>query len=177
MIYCITLKNATFKEIKVKNIDVENIYKKCGYKSNNNFNKLFEWDCSSNVIEVWSKEDSNVKTYNNHPLLVRYNIKININNKAIFLLKSRTGYINLESSLFSKFFNLPQTIEFNSDEDNVEDICKKEVTNIDNVQFNNILNSENPLETCKNINADTDTISDSHSELSYELYCYSEEES
>ena len=68
-------------------------------------------------MELWSKEDNNIKTYNNHPLLVKYNIKVNINNKCIFLLKNDTNYINLESTLFSKFFNLPQTIEFNTNDD------------------------------------------------------------
>jgi hypothetical protein len=75
MLYCITLKNTSFKEIKVKNIDSDTIYKKCGYKSNNNFKKLYAWDCGcTDVIELWSKQDNNVKTYNNHPLLVKYNI-------------------------------------------------------------------------------------------------------
>lgn len=118
MLYCITLKNTSFKEIKVKNIDTDNIYKKCGYKSNNNFKKVYVWDCSStNVIELWCKEDNNVKTYNNHPLLVKYNIKVNINNKCIFIMKNGATYINLESTFFSKFFDLPETVEFNSNED------------------------------------------------------------
>jgi hypothetical protein len=171
MIYCITFKNSCFKKIKVKSIDMENIYKKCGYKSNCNFKKLYEWDCSSNVIELWSKEDNNVKTYNNHPLLVKYNIKVNNNNKCIFLLKSGTNYITLESELFSKFFNLPDIIENNSN-----DISEK-LTNEENTALNEIVN----IDTVPNINKLIETsnnsdTSDTHSELSYELYCYSDED-
>jgi hypothetical protein len=171
MIYCITFKNSCFKKIKVKSIDMENIYKKCGYKSNCNFKKLYEWDCSSNVIELWSKEDNNVKTYNNHPLLVKYNIKVNNNNKCIFLLKSGTNYITLESELFSKFFNLPDIIENNSN-----DISEK-LTNEENTALNEIVN----IDTLPNINKLIETsnnsdTSDTHSELSYELYCYSDED-
>ena len=166
MLYCITFKNNCFKEIKVKNIDTENIYKKCGYKSNNNFNKLYEWVCpSTNTIELWSKEDSNVKTYNNHPLLVKYNIKVNINNKCIFVMKNGDNYINLESVFFSKFFNLPETTEFNNNEDISEDIIEE------NAEEHEILNIN------KNKNDELlDTCSDTNSELSYELYCYSDEE-
>jgi hypothetical protein len=166
MLYCITFKNNCFKEIKVKNIDTENIYKKCGYKSNNNFNKLYEWVCpSNNVIELWSKQDNNVKTYNNHPLLIKFNIKVNINNKCIFVMKNGANYINLESVFFTKFFNLPETLEFNSNEDIIEDIVEE------NAEVHDILNIN------KNKNDELlDTGSDTNSELSYELYCYSDED-
>jgi hypothetical protein len=171
MLYCITFKNTCFKKIKVKNIDIENIYKKCGYKSNCNFKKLYEWDCSSNIIELWSKEDNIVKTYNNHPLLVKYNIKVNKNNKCIFLLKSGTNYITLDSELFSKFFNLPDTIE-----NSINDIGEK-LTNEQNAALNEIVNKDKlsnvSNELIETSNSDT---SDTHSELSYELYCYSDED-
>jgi len=166
MLYCITFKNNCFKEIKVKNIDAENIYKKCGYKSNNNFNKLYEWVCpSNNVIELWSKQDNNVKTYNNHPLLIKFNIKVNINNKCIFVMKNGANYINLESIFFTKFFNLPETLEFNNNEDIIEDIVEE------NPEVHEILNIN------KNKNDELlDTCSDTNSELSSELYCYSDED-
>jgi len=166
MLYCITFKNNCFKEIKVKNIDTENIYKKCGYKSNTNFNKLYEWVCpSNNVIELWSKQDSNIKTHNNHPLLIKYNIKVNINNKCIFVMKNGINYINLESVFFAKFFNLPETLEFNSNEDIIEDVVE-ENTEVDEILNINKKKNDELVDTC----------SDTNSELSYELYCYSDEE-
>jgi hypothetical protein len=177
MLYCITLKNTCFKEIKVKNIDSVNIYKKCGYKSNNNFKKLYAWDCgSTDVIELWTKEDNNVKTYNNHPLLVKYNIKVNINNKCIFIMKNGATYINLESTFFSKFFDLPETIEFNTNEDIKEDI--NEDTNESDLKTlnTNVSSLNDILYTNKNNSDVTDITSDTNSELSYELYCYSDEE-
>ena len=193
MLYCITLKNTSFKEIKVKNIDSANIYKKCGYKSNNNFKKVYAWDCgSTNVIELWCKEDNNVKTYNNHPLLVKYNIKVNINNKCIFIMTNRVTYINLESTFFSKFFDLPQTIEFNTNEDiqgdtnedTNEDInghinghINGDINNGDLItQHTNVGKLNEILYTNKNNNDVIDNTSDTNSELSYELYCYSDEE-
>jgi len=177
MLYCITLKNTCFKEIKVKNIDSVNIYKKCGYKSNNNFKKLYAWDCgSTDVIELWTKEDNNVKTYNNHPLLVKYNIKVNINNKCIFIMKNGATYINLESTFFSKFFDLPETIEFNTNEDIKEDI-NEDTNESDLKTLNTNVSSLNEiLYTNKNNSDVTDITSDTNSELSYELYCYSDGE-
>jgi hypothetical protein len=182
MLYCITLKNTSFKEIKVKNIDSDNIYKKCGYKSNNNFKKVYVWDCSStNVIELWCKEDNNVKTYNNHPLLVKYNIKVNINNKCIFIMKNGATYINLESTFFSKFFDLPETVEFNSNEDIQGDTNEdtNEDTNscdLKTLHSTNVSPLNEILYTNKNNSDVLDNTSDTNSELSYELYCYSDEE-
>ena len=177
MLYCITLKNASFKEIKVKNIDSVNIYKKCGYKSNNNFKKLYAWECgSTNVIELWSKQDNNVKTYNNHPLLVKYNIKVNINNKCIFVMTNGVAYINLESTFFSKFFDLPETVEFNTNEDIQED-TNEDINNGElKTQDTNISPLNEILYTNKNNSDVLDNTSDTNSELSYELYCYSDEE-
>lgn len=177
MLYCITLKNTSFKEIKVKNIDSDNIYKKCGYKSNNNFKKLYAWDCgSTNVIELWSKQDNNVKTYNSHPLLVKYNIKVNINNKCIFVMTNGVAYINLESTFFSKFFDLPETIEFNTNED-IQGDTNEDINNGDlKPQDTNISPLNEILYTNKNNTDVLDNTSDTNSELSYELYCYSDEE-
>jgi hypothetical protein len=177
MLYCITLKNTSFKEIKVKNIDSDNIYKKCGYKSNNNFKKLYAWDCgSTNVIELWSKQDNNVKTYNNHPLLVKYNIKVNINNKCIFVMTNGVAYSNLESTFFSKFFDLPETVEFNTNEDIQED-TNEDINNGElKTQDTNISPLNEILYTNKNNSDVLDNTSDTNSELSYELYCYSDEE-
>jgi hypothetical protein len=177
MLYCITLKNTSFKEIKVKNIDSVNIYKKCGYKSNNNFKKLYAWDCgSTNVIEVWSKQDNNVKTYNNHPLLVKYNIKVNINNKCIFVMTNGVAYINLESTFFSNFFDLPETVEFNTNEDIQED-TNEDINNGElKTQDTNVSPLNEILYTNKNNSDVLDNTSDTNSELSYELYCYSDEE-
>jgi hypothetical protein len=177
MLYCITLKNTSFKEIKVKNIDSVNIYKKCGYKSNNNFKKLYAWDCgSTNVIELWSKQDNNVKTYNNHPLLVKYNIKVNINNKCIFVMTNGVAYINLESTFFSKFFDLPETVEFNTDED-IQEHTNEDINNGElKTQDTNISPLNEILYTNKNNSDVLDNTSDTNSELSYELYCYSDEE-
>ena len=92
MISCITLKNDTFKQFKIKNVDEENIYKKCGYKSSNNFSKLYTWTIDTSLeLELWSKVDSVSKVYNPHSIFLKYAISVNSNNKCIFLLKSNNN--------------------------------------------------------------------------------------
>ena len=90
----------------------------------------------------------------------------------------------IDCHFFSKFFNLPETIEFNTNEDIIGELTEKE-TETDNetetdyevktldsnsCQLNEILNPN------KNKSDVIDSTSDTNSELSYELYCYSDEE-
>jgi len=195
MISCITFKNSTFKQFKIKNVDEENIYKKCGYKSSNNVNKLYVWKVDdSKELELWCKVDSICKMYSQHNLFLKYSINVNSNNKCIFLLKNNKEYINLDSKFFNEFFNLKEVIETGSNNDDETDSSKTK--NIKgqsaNVSTNVSTNSTTNTNTNTNTNDSTNDISDAlrsmdtnlnknedyevNSELSYELYSYSDDE-
>jgi hypothetical protein len=188
MISCITLKNSSFKLLKIKNVDEENIYKKCGYKSSNNFSKLYSWTIDSSLdLELWSKQDSTSKVFNQHSIFLKYSINVNSNNRSIFLLKlkNKDNYINLDSKFFNDYFDLKEVIETetHSNEDtNLQD------HNIDNKtkhskSQNNTANDATNTNTLINVdknnvdkNIDKNEDIDVNSELSYELYNYSDEE-
>jgi hypothetical protein len=177
MISCITLKNSTFKQFKIKNVDEENIYKKCGYKSANNFNKLYIWKIDTNTeLELWSKLDISSKVFNQHSIFLKYSINVNINNKCIFLLKSKKDYINLDSKFFNEFFNLKEVIEIGSNDDTNSDIdnktkhTKSQLENSNNDKINDKINDK----MLNNLDKNEDN--ELNSELSYELYSYSDEE-
>lgn len=174
MISCITLKNKTFKLLKVKNVNEENIYKKCGYKTSTNFKKIYTWDLDDKNIELWSKEDANITKYNEHTIFTKYSIKLNINNKCIFFLKNKEQFINLDNDVFNKFFDLKETIEISKDE-NTNDINETSDTN-DNL--NSDINKTNELlsKLLHNNNSENEENYEFNSELSYELYSYSEDE-
>jgi len=199
MISCITFKNSTFKQFKIKNVDEENIYKKCGYKSSNNVNKLYVWKVDdSKELELWCKVDSVCKMYSQHSLFLKYSINVNINNKCIFLLKNNKEYINLDSKLFNEFFNLKEVIETGSNNDDETDSSKTK--NIKGQSANNSTTNNsttnnsttnNSTNNSTNTNISTNDISDAlrsmdtnlnknedyevNSELSYELYSYSDD--
>ena len=175
MISCITLKNCAFKQFKIKNVDEENIYKKCGYKSSNNFNKLYIWKIDTNTqLELWSKVDISSKVFNQHSIFLKYSINVNINNKCIFLLKSKKDYINLDSNFFNDFFNLKEVIEIGSNSNNDDtnsDIDNKTKHTKSQPDNNNDKTNDKML---NNLNKNEDI--ELNSELSYELYSYSDEE-
>ena len=175
MISCITLKNDTFKQFKIKNVDEENIYKKCGYKSSNNFSKLYTWTIDSRLeLELWSKVDSASKVYNQHSIFLKYAISVNSNNKCIFLLKSNNNYTNLDGKYFNEFFDLKEVIETEShtNDANANDANNTNDGNANTNDAKTLKNLEKNLE--KNLDKNEDN--DVNSELSYELYSYSDEE-
>ena len=186
MLSCITLKNTSLTLLKVKNVTEDNIYKKCGYKTPINFKKIYTWNVDDKTIELWSKEDTNIKKYNQHNILTKYSIKVNVNNKCIFFLKNKNHFINLDSDFFNKFFDLKETIEINKDDTNNEH--NNNDINI-NININNdndsiCANSTYGLEKTndllnKLLHNNTLENEDSYefnSELSYELYSYSDDE-
>ena len=176
MISCITLKNASFKLLKVKNVTEENIYKKCGYKTPVNFKKIYTWELDDKCIELWSKDDTSIKKYNQHNILSKYSIKLNVNNKCIFFLKNMEQFISLDTDVFNKFFDLKETIEFGKDDNNdVNDV--NDVNDI-NENLTSDINKTNELlsNLLHNNNSENEDNFEFNSELSYEVYSYSEDE-
>jgi len=181
MLSCITLKNTSFKLLKVKNVTEENIYKKCGYKTSTNFKKIYTWNLDDKNIELWSKEDNNIKNYNQHNILTSYDIKVNSNNKCIFFLRNKEQFINLDSEIFNKFFDLKESIEISKDDNNSENNNNDNNDNNDTMNFNmpNDVTKANDLlnKLLHNNNSENEENYEFNSELSYELYSYSDDES
>ena len=181
MISCITLKNNSFKQFKIKNVEEENIYKKCGYKSSNNFSKLYTWNIdASTQLELWSKQDSASKVYNQHSIFLKYSINVNSNNKCIFLLKSNENYSNLDGKYFNEFFNLKEVIETEThiNETATNTANAANASNAANANVSNATNATNSNASNANASKNLDKNEDNevNSELSYELYSYSDEE-
>lgn len=175
MLSCITLKNTSFKLLKVKNVTEENIYKKCGYKTPANFQKIYTWNFdNNNTIELWSKEDTNVKKYNQHVILTKYSIKLNVNNKCIFFLRNKDQFINLDTEVFNKFFDLKENIEISKDETNNIDLDTNEAN--ENLTSDVSKTTELLNNLLYNSNSDNEDSYEFNSELSYELYSYSDDE-
>ena len=178
MISCITLKNDTFKQFKIKNVDEENIYKKCGYKSSNNFSKLYTWNIdASTQLELWSKLDSASKVYNQHSIFLKHAINVNSNNKCIFLLKSNGNYSNLDGKLFNEIFDLKEVIETEPHiNENAANATNTANANASNANASNENTSANISNANASKNLDKNEDNEVNSELSYELYSYSDEE-
>lgn len=168
MLKSVIVSNGEINEIKIKNLTDDNIFKKCGYKNSNNFKKLYSWDFrDTSTIELWGKEELK-KTESNFSIFCKYNIKTI--GKTLFLLRDNkeNKFNSLSLIEFSNFFKLNNIELKNYDEEIIES----------NIEANSeILNQKilSDKEEVEKQQGDNDSESSLNSELTLDLYCYSDE--
>ena len=171
MIKCILIDKVNINEIKIKNFSEEELYKKCNFKNNNNFNKIKIWSFDNNNIELWGKTHGLNNNKNNNVLLIKQNI--DVYGKCIFILKNNENNIisfNIDS--FNTFFNIPLT---NTES---EEILEEKNTESEEILEEKNTESEEILEE-KNIESEETNIKILYkyvnNELDYEVYSYNDE--
>ena len=168
MLTCITVKNENIEKIKIKNISEENIYKKCNYKNNDDFEKIKEWPNNNNYIELWGKKNGRKGSENTNELLTNNIIDKTtiLYGKSIFLMRDQEKkFISLQLDELNNFFSdlkLNESSINNSEVNNIHNIVEKD-KEIEDKEAENIEIDDNESEYSYN------------SELTYELYSYSDE--
>ena len=163
MINCILIQNNEINEVKVKNLTEDCIYKKCNFKNDTDFSKLKIWNYDNFSIELWGKNKGFSNSLSNFELFK--NNGLNIYGKSIFLMKNdEDKYISLNKENFNNYFNIINDIESKiiHDENN-------ESKNKENLESKEIKEDEE--------NCDENSEYSYNSELTYELYEYSDDES
>lgn len=177
MISCLLVDNENFNTIKVKNLTEDNIYKKCNYKTNADFNKIITLDYNKNLLEVWGKTKG--KTAVNKNIFLKNN-KLECYGKFIIILKDVTNkYLSLDVNEFLKYFNISNNTENIENIENIEntDSDKNNNKSIINENTTELLINEEKLEKIENNDDSNSEVSESNdSELTYELYCYTSDE-
>ena len=200
MISCIINKYNNISDIRIKNLKLDNIYKKCGYKNDTNFSKIYEWDLDNSFLELWSKSEIK-KDINNTVLFNKFNINIGKHNKSIFIMKCKNTdkYLSLNLDTFldflkangidkKSFMYTNETDETNEidETNNSEVITDTEITHkTDTLNITSTF-SKSSINVDKNYDNDNDNDNDNddentseysnNSELSFDIYCYSDEE-
>ena len=104
MISCLLVDNEQFNTIRVKNLTEDNIYKKCNYKTNVDFDKIMSLEYNKNLLEVWGKTKGKMEVNKN---IFLKNNKLECYGKFIIILKDVTNkYLSLDSNEFFKYFNI-----------------------------------------------------------------------
>ena len=137
-------KKGDIIEKKVKNLDNENIYKKCGLSSKKNFCCQYEIGTKNGKIQFWSKNKGNKNIINNNKLPVENMNKICYGNIILVQLNNNNEYINLSKLEFDNLNKLD--INNNELEDEITDdelICDndiicEEIDSDDNTEDDNI---------------------------------------
>lgn len=178
MITSILYSNLNIDEIKVKKMNSDNIYKKCNYKTPDDFNLIASWNYNSDIIELWGKTKGNIKnviTSINNINIDKFIVNTKIYGKCIFVMHNDNININdnindnIYKSLTLDIFNdfLKTIIET----DNVNSTILSE-ENIKDCNIKETINEKQEIEEDDDNNSEYSY----NSELTFELYCYSDDE-
>ena len=87
MIKCIIIDKKNINQINIKKLLEEELYKRCNFKNNNNFNKIKTWNFLNNCnIELWGKTEGLNNYKNQNEFLIKENLSVY--GKCIFILKN-----------------------------------------------------------------------------------------
>ena len=96
MINILSLNNDLINEIKVKNMDDANIYRKCGYKNTNDFIKLYSGNYKNNVLEIWGKNKGLQKYKNAHTIFDILYLSLNVvTSSSTFIVFPKYNYVSI----------------------------------------------------------------------------------
>lgn len=162
-------KNGTVKELNVRNLTKETIYKKCGFRKNEDFEQRHKWlikmeECHE--VEVWAKNTGKAGQENKYDLPPPIDNELYFGSIAIIALNKENEIINLDlekwnkiyENLFGGFEDLDENEELSEDE--LKDYPKESITKAGYLKDGFVVEDEND--------------EDSSSELEEEEYYYSE---
>lgn len=144
-----------------KNIEIESLYKKSGFKKEENFVKLFSYNIDDIILEFWGRNKGHAKSVNTYNLQ-HYKFKDNIYGKFLCLIKNGNEYITFDKEYFK---NIDSNIYNIHNKSNDYD---KTVTMDEADDSDDNLSSSNDDEDSSN----SEPVYDS--ELQYEEYDYSD---
>jgi hypothetical protein len=105
-------KDGTIGEKHIKSID--KLYSICGYRSNKDFDKLYEWECNNNIYELYGKRSGKPDKENTYEFpeikdekyfgtlcIIKYNGSITLDEWNDFYTITDTEDIEVESESFN----------------------------------------------------------------------------
>jgi hypothetical protein len=102
-------KGGTLKELKVKNLIEEELYKKCGFRKNDNFENRTTWDVEINntkyKIELWARNEGKAGSENKYDFPPPIDKELYFGNCCLVSKDTKNNsYISLSISLWMKIY-------------------------------------------------------------------------
>jgi hypothetical protein len=114
-----------------KNINIDELYKKCNFKKNNNFALLYEWKINKELYQLWGKNKGTKNLINNFDLTLIKELKINKN----IIIYGTFVIVKLNSKIKNEYVDIDicKVIDFDNSIDN----------SIDNISISSVENNNN----------------------------------
>ena len=127
--------NGSIKQTKVKDVTQENLYKKCGFKTNNEFSKKYTWTKTINnekvIIQLWAKETGKANNENKYDFPPPMDTTLFFGTCVLVRVVDDNNIIDLEKSLWTKVYEklFGGFHDLGNDED--DEISEDELLNVD----------------------------------------------
>lgn len=131
-------KNGSVKQTISKDVTRDNLYKKCGFKKNDNFEKRTSWnlkiDKEKIKLELWAKNDGKAGMENKYEFPPPIDKELYFGTCIIIRIDDKNNIINLTSDLWLKSYDILfggfEDIEDEEEEseDEMQTISKKNKT-------------------------------------------------
>ena len=180
-------KNGNLKETNVRKVSVDELYKKCGFKTSENFKERACWnvkiDGEEQVIKCFAKDEGRANMENKYDLPPPVDTAlffgsaalVKIENKEITEL-SLDLWNKVYEKLFGGFEDLSATAEQDEkEEDELENVPKEMKTKNGYLKDGFVVDSEDDDDE-EEEEEEEDSWGDEGSELDYEEYSYSDDE-
>ena len=126
--------NGTIKQSKAQETSFDFLYKKCGFRSENNFDKRTTWKVSMNgdkhIIELWAKDNGKANNENKYDFPPPVDKKLYFGTCMLIRRNEDGNIINFDAPLWTKIYEkLFGGFEDIGDED--EEYSEDELENVD----------------------------------------------
>lgn len=182
-------KTATLKSLNIKEFVVDELFKKCGFKKSDGFEKQVEWKLktggSKYILEVYGKLDGRGNNENKYDFPPPIDNKLFFGSCAIVAKKMNLEgiweYTNLSLELWEKMYeklfggfeDLSATaLEDENEEDELENIPKEKKTKSGYLKDGFVVEDDSESEFEEIVEEEEEDVEDIGSELSEDHYDY-----
>jgi hypothetical protein len=126
--------NGNIKNVKTKDLTRDTLYKKCGFRSNENFERTTTWEVELNkemfIIELWAKTDGKANNENKYDFPPPVDNSLYYGTSALIRVDEKDHIINLTSDvwlkLYEKLFGGFEDLDDDGGEEEEEDFGDEE---------------------------------------------------
>ena len=126
--------NGNIKNVKTKELTRDTLYKKCGFRSNENFERTTTWEVEHNkemfIIELWAKTEGKANHENKYDFPPPVDNSLYYGTCALIRVDEKDRIINLSADvwlkLYDKLFGGFEELDDDGGEEDEEDVGDEE---------------------------------------------------
>ena len=128
--FVVVEKTGSLKEVSVKEITTEEMYKKCGFRKGDDFECRTTWENvevgnTKHTIQLWARSEGKANTENKYDFPPPVDTSLFFGNCALVQVKNEK-YVNLSKDLWLKIYEVLfggfEDIDNEKDEDEIDEL-------------------------------------------------------